>query len=64
MPTDYDTSSPEGYEVCARCGYDHEYEPVEAQKAHQDCSLCQAEVKSDKVGEGPDHSCRDHHSAG
>lgn len=26
---------PLDYEPCAECGYDHEYEPHEAQKTHQ-----------------------------
>ncbi len=45
------------YEACARCGFDHEYEPEQAQKAHAECSACQHEIAEDEVGCGPDHEC-------
>lgn len=32
--TDED-DSPEDYERCGECGYDHAYEPQESQKAHE-----------------------------
>ncbi len=50
------------YELCARCGFDHEHEPEQAQKAHKDCSLCSKEVALGMIGEGPDHCCQEERS--
>lgn len=47
------------YEPCARCGFDHEYEPNYAQLIHGSCPACQKEVKEGRIGEGPDHVCAD-----
>jgi len=53
-------SFPIDYEPCARCGYDHDHEPVEAQKLHLNCSLCREELEGSGIGNGPDHECADH----
>ena len=45
------------HECCARCGFDHEYEPAEAQAIHSVCPLCQREIDTGRIGEGPDHDC-------
>lgn len=51
---------PDDYESCARCGYDHEYEPELALKAHLACKLCLAEMALGELGNGPDHDCHEH----
>ena len=55
---------PEDYEECARCGFDHEYEPEQAHDLHAKCELCMKELNEIGWGNGPDHRCEDHESKG
>lgn len=36
----FTSSTVKGYEVCHECGFDHEYEPAEAQHAHAERETC------------------------
>ncbi len=47
------------YEQCARCGYDHDYEHTQAQKAHAECIICTIELNGLGIGNGSDHTCQD-----
>lgn len=51
------------YEACARCGYDHEIDPVPAQEAHAACEICAKELRTDRIGELEDHHCCEHRSS-
>jgi hypothetical protein len=46
-------------EECARCGLDHGLQPEQAQLVHSRCSMCQEEMRTGAIGEGPDHRCED-----
>lgn len=48
------------YETCAKCGYDHEYEPKEAANVHSHCYICRKYMEKGDIENCPDHECSEY----